>query len=345
MPAAEDVRELRALQAKAHGRHGRLTDAEAQRLRELDGAAAAPSPAASAPEPVLVADLRPPLADHAADARTTSGIASEDAARPASARGVLSRFGLPVGIVVVCVALGVLLGWAMSGDGRAATVQLSAEQQEWQSQLVASGTFDQGSVRAVTTERDVVVWYATKDEGSIVCMVLGDGASTVPSCTSREQALAGGLRSSIVVADGEDDVEYEVGAQLYLTRDGHPAVVSYGYIASSQTSNMFASREQAAVAASLTDAGFDGRSVAVVGYDDGVPLWVGLDKETQRRCLVYDGSQPEPEMDCQDPWFMTGDDESLVLERVGDDGTMTQYEYTSAYAQEYPTITREGAGR
>ena len=42
---------------------------------------------------------------------------------------------------------------------------------------------------------------------------------------------------------------------------------------------------------------------------------------------------------------MTGDDESLVLERVGDDGTMTQYEYTSAYAQEYPTITREGAGR
>ncbi|WP_449407697.1 hypothetical protein [Microbacterium maritypicum] len=341
----DGIGELRALQAKAYGRGGGLTDAEARRLREWEEPSR--SPAASSqpvPAPVLVAELSDASPARGTDGRGAPVVSASGDADPASsARSLLRRFGTLAGIVVVVsVALGVLLGWLMFADRGAAPVALSVDQQQWQSELAASGVFDAGSIRAVTTERDVVVWFATKDGGSIVCMVLGDGESSVPSCTARQQAVDGGMRSSIVVG-AEDEVQYEVGAQLYLTRAGDPAVVSYGYIVSSQSSNMFASPEEAAVAASLADAGFDGRSVAVVGYDGDVPLWVAMDKETQRLCLLYDGSEPDPEKVCQQPWFASGDDETLVLEREGDDGVTTRYEYTSAYAQNYLTVTREVA--
>lgn len=342
----DGVRELRVLQAKAYGRGGTLTDAEAQRLRALEAAGSVPDESAHerrpAPERSAASDAGVPRSDPTPAPEPEPVPAPRES--PAPERSLWRRYGLTAAIMfVVCVALGVLVGWFVFGDRGPAPAQLSADQQQWQSELVASGVYDQGSLRAVRTERDVVVWFATRSDGSLVCLVLGDGATSAPACAAREQALAGGIHSSLVVASGDDEVPYEVGAQMYLTDAGDPAVVTYSYITASQSSNLYASTAEAEAAAALAAAGFDGRSVAVVGYDDDVPLWVAVEKATQRTCLVYDGSEPEPEMACQDPLGSAELPEPLVLDHRAEDGTTTRYEYTFGYAQQYLTISR-GAG-
>lgn len=350
MLGAEEAVELRALQERAYGREGALGVDEVSRLRRLEALRRAPSsshteserPAAQgaaapdAPSSVSVDPARESVPTPAPDSQVDGAEGAAPSPRRPHWQSVLL-------LVVVCTMLGVGAGWLLFADRGASSMSLTSAQQEWQNAIVASGRYDPGSVRALRQEQDVVVWYATTGDGAQVCVVLGDGESTAPACTTREQALAQGVSASLVtVVDGSQT--FDVDAYMYLTDDGAPAIVTSSYISMPQSAAQFATPEEAAVAVSLAeDVGLDRRSIMVAGYDGETPIWVGVDKATQRYCLVVDGSMPSPPMVCDDSLMLTDSDGSLGL--VVDDGDgITRYEYRFGYGQGYLTVTRGGEG-
>lgn len=319
MLGAAEAGELRALQARAYGRAGVLTDADAERLRQLEDARAPRLAETDAVSTAVETDLRSHRESAAATLRTHWRAASV--------------------VLVSLLLVGLALGWLLFADHGPAGMSLTAEQQEWHDAIIASGDFDPGSVRAVQEEKGVVIWFASKKDGEQVCLVLGDGETTAPACTTREQAMIQGVTASLmtVVGDGQN---HDIDAQLFLTRDGEPAVVARSYLTAPPSGVGFASPEEAALSVSLAEqTGLDRRSVMVVGYDGDVPIWFGVDKETQRYCLVFDGSTPEPAMTCDDGLMLADADRSLLLE-VANDGATTRYEYRLGYGQQYLTVTK-----
>lgn len=346
---AEDSVELRALQARAYGRSGALSAAEAARLHELetarlseDGLAETTSP--GPPEPVPQPGESPAQREPA-QGRPTDAVAADPGLHDVSARTVLRRrWPVALGVSVVFVVVGVLLGWVLFADRGPAPLQLTAQQQEWQGAVIASGDFDPGSVRALREEEGVLIWFATKDGGANVCLVLGDARATAPACTTREQASVQGVNATLTKVVDESQ-SYDIEAQMLLTPEGEPAIIARSYITSPQTTARFASQEEVEAAEALAEAtGLDGRSIAVVGYDGGVPIWTGIDMATQRFCLVLDGSMPDPPMVCDDSLMLSGAESTLALDVEDVDGIVTRYEYRFGYGQQYLTVTKGEAG-
>ncbi len=347
---ADESVELRALQARAYGRAGALNEVEAARLRELEAgklrrteppAPREPEPAAPAPPHIEPAHIEPAASTVVEGAGTavsedrTTGAPHGDSALAALRR----HWRLAVAITAAFIVVGLVLGWLIFADRGPAPMQLSAQQGEWQSAIVASGDFDPGSVRAVAQEEGVVIWFATKNESADVCLVLGHEDATAPACTTREQATIQGVDATLAKPVSEAQT-YDIQAQMYLTQDGEPAVITRSYITSSQSTSMFASEAEAEAATTLAaQTGLDRRTILVVGYDDEVPIWTGIDTSTQRYCLVYDGSMPDPPMVCDDSLMLADADRTLVLD-VADDGETTRYEYQFGYGQQYLTVTR-----
>lgn len=344
---AEDSVELRALQARAYGRAGALSEAEATRLRELEAGktrvAEPPSPRRAQIEPAQIE----PAGAIAVEGDGTSAAAEVRATGEASGDPALvalkQHWRAAAVISAVFAVVGLVAGWLIFADRGPAPMQLSAQQSEWQGALVASGDFDPGSVRAMTEEEGVVVWFATKNEGADVCLVLGHEDTTAPACTTREQATVQGVNATLTKPVSEAQ-SYDVQAQMYLTNGGEPAVITRSYITSPQSPSMFASQAEAEAATVLAEnTGLDRRSIVVVGYDDEVPIWTGVDMSTQRYCLVYDGSMPEPPMACDDGVMLADADRTLMLD-IADNGETTRYEYEFGYGQQYLTVTRGWEG-
>lgn len=338
---AEDAVELRVLQARAYGRAGALSEAEAVRLRELEAARTAESesrgaekPRPQVPEGVVTPRETPPAPDHPAGTDTES--------QGESLVTILRRhWRLALVVTLGFAVIGVALGWLLFSDRGVAPIQLTAEQQRWQSGIVASGDFDSGSLRAMAEEEGVVISFATKNDGADVCLVLASADATAPACTTREQATIQGVDATLTKAvDGSQS--YDIQAQMFLTPDGRPAVVARSFITSPQSTSMFASQAEAEAAATLAEeTGLDRRSIMVVGYDGDVPIWTGIDMSTQRYCLVYDGSMTDPPMVCDDSLMLADADRTLVLDVSGaDDGEITRYEYRFSYGQQYLTVTK-----
>ncbi len=351
---ADESVELRTLQARAYGRAGALNAAEAARLRELQSAktrvAKPPEPrGAETPAPDPVRPAPPTTADARPRAHEATGKASPEPPVTASPRGdsaiaaLRQHWRLAAAITAAFVVMGLVLGWLFFADRGPAPMQLSAQQEQWQSAIVSSGDFDPGSVRAVTEEEGVVIWFATKNERADVCLVLAHEDATAPACTTREQAMIQGVTARLTKPVSQNQT-YDIEAQMFLTHGGEPAVITRSYITSPQSSSMFASPEEADAATALAErTGLDRRTILVVGYDDEVPIWTGVDMSTQRYCLVYDGSMPDPPMTCDDSLMLADADRTLVLDVV-DNAETTRYEYQFGYGQQYLTVTRGWEG-
>lgn len=369
MLRADEIEELRALQARAYGRGGGLTAADADRLRQLEDTRSPatraepdvgqPSDAERGPLIDAVPLGAAPLVDLPAERRPTADRppptsfyrdleSPHDAVAPASDErsrpDALSRRRWPVAAlsIAVLIGFGVLIGWLAFADRGTGAISLTTEQQQWQSELLATGLYDSGSLRAVREEEGVVIWFATQKSGENVCLILADGQSSVPSCTTGEQVRAQGLYSSIAT-EGEGELQTVVDAQMYLDDEGDPAVIAYSYITSSNGGMQFASPAEAEAAAQLEDSGYDRRSVMVVGYDGDVPVWFAKERDTQLACLIYDGSEPDPLHACLDGLWTAPEGLSLVLDRVEGDGSTTRYEYQLGVGSQYLTISK-GAG-
>ncbi|WP_017203657.1 hypothetical protein [Microbacterium algeriense] len=371
MLSPDDLEELRSLQERAYGRDAGLTAAEAERLRELEerrfsrppettDAADATLRGPVGSERITAAETgeagaghAAPLAEEHADSRGQP-IAPDpglpDTASRSSARALLRRHWRPAALIAAASLLaGVGIGWAASAVSAPAPVALTAEQQEWQNDLLASGDYDSGSVRAVAVEEGTVVWTATKDERSRTCLILSTGDVTQPSCDRTETVATTGIYGSITV-DADDDRQRQVAVQMLLTAAGEPAVAVSAYDYETGISGItYANDEEALIAERLVDDGFDANSLWVVGYDDDVPVWSGIQTETQNPCLIYGGSAPDDPVTCADPETMQEESSSLVLNVVdAETGGVTHLEMRSNRGPTYLVITREegvvGAG-
>lgn len=363
----DDVAERRALQRKAFGPGGGLTDAEAARLRELDDARRRPSPGPSTSDPMAgsVPDTRQPgpprsrdsLATVPDDGETPTGDDApvvpddervDDATRTDRPDVTEARHrsrGMLALAAVVMVLLGLGIGWLAFGRTGGAAVALSAEQQGWQSELIASGKYDPGSVRAVATEEGAVVWMATQNGGASVCLVLGSAESTTPSCNQREAVQKEGLWGE-VTTQRDDEYTRQVMAQLLLTPDGEPAVaVGVSEFGSGEGSGItYANEEETRTAARLVEEGFDPHSVWVVGYDRDVPIWTASEAETGRQCLVYDGATPDAPKACETTETLQEHDGRLRLQLTdAETGGLTTYELPGGGSPSF-VIIREGSG-
>ncbi|GAT72246.1 hypothetical protein [Microbacterium hydrocarbonoxydans] len=394
MPGSAEHDELRTLQARAYGRHGGLTDAEAARLHELQralrGAAAASGSARSGGEDVrhsVDTRVREEVPRSGAslvgeeNARPGGGIPAEAPPRHANSSGAAQdeadagaqelpagdgpappvdattddgesgppasagRFRSPrprtmiVGAVLIAAA-GVALGAAVFGDREPPPVALTGEQQEWQNELLASAEYDAGSLRAIGEEAGAVVWYATKQDGTLACVILSDGENTSPSCAPAEDAAVGGLFGQFRTPAGED--HREVFAQILLDAEGDPAVsVSSYVVGDSGVAMQYATEEEEAIAETLRESGFDAGSIRVVGYDGEVPVWLALRTNKPQECLIYDGSEPDPAMDCADTEELWQGGGSLIVDREDEkDGELTRFEYVYGGGSSYLTLTR-----
>jgi hypothetical protein len=345
MRGADEVAELRSLQAKAYGRDGALTDAEAARLHELETAGRRPW---SAEERVVdVPSLEresSPIFGAETETETKTETETETETVPASLRTALRTHIRTVAAAAVAVlALGVGVGWLAFGSHADAAVALDAERQGWQDAVIATGIYDPGSVRAIAVEEDAVVWIATSQQKERTCLILGTATVTMPNCNRTENVREAGIYGSITV-DVADGNRREVNAQVFLTASGEPAAVVQTYDYGPGDSGMvYANEEETATAERLVGEGYDPNSIWVVGYDRGVPIWTAAQVDTGWQCLVHDGSTEDSAAVCEDATTLQEQSAALVLDvRDPVSGALTRYEMASRGGPTSLVITREG---
>lgn len=363
---ADDLTELRALQARAYGRHGELSSEEADRLAELqvrsagDREKVAGRPGVSPAEPVVPPTPRDRaafgVAAESLPLPTIPGPAPDDddaaaQARPsASALSSVRASWRPLALAAaVVLALGVGIGWLTFGRVITPSIALSPEQQEWQTAILAEGVYDSGSVRAIAAEEGVVVWTATKDAQKDTCIILSNGERTRPSCQPTEVVEEDGIFGQLLVEISEV-ARREVMASLFFAPSGEPVVRVDSWDQTPGTSSItYATEEETKIAAGLVDDGFDPNSIWVIGYDRDVPVWTATELESQTQCLIHGGSTSSSPRVCADPQTMMEQESGLVLNIVDPlTGETTTFETSPNTGPSYLVITRNrgetGAG-
>ncbi|CAH0228566.1 hypothetical protein SRABI76_02692 [Microbacterium oxydans] len=313
MLGADERDELRALQARAYGRGGELSEPEAGRLRELSRRRAGPTPVT--PTPGLISGVPEALVgtSHADEhAASTPGMSTDDVqtdAAPRSLRSAIVAHWRPALIAVVgAMIIGIGAGWLLFGRSGVESIELTPQQQEWQTAL-ADGGYDPGSVRPVAGYDGVVLWYATKMAGEKTCLVIGDGDQTEVACQDTASVRVSGVSTRLVV---EGEQQTEISGHLLLSPGGQPAVMVSASVISGEVEPMFANPEEERFAAGLVDQGFKANTVFVVGYDGDNAIWTGFHPENGAQCLIYAASADRSVMHCGE----NGVNEDLWIEYV-----------------------------
>lgn len=296
-----DAAELRALQSKAYGRDGGLTDADVARLRELEAARGQRPPETAAsgavvPETTVLESTDVPVAgedvdDESADALDASEPTDDAEFRSATAlRPVLRQNWKAIAASsAVLLAVGLAAGWALFG--RAGGVELTAEQQERRAELQADGGYDAGSLRAIGQEEDALVWHATKEDGEMVCLILDTPQDSATQCQRSEDAQNGngiGVSVNLDSVDGED--AEQIWASAVRTTEGELVAIIQRWPSSQNDWLSQFPGDERVRAEELLQEGFQEYSISVVGYFRDAPIWYGqrLEGATAEDCLVVD---------------------------------------------------------
>ncbi|WP_168429284.1 hypothetical protein [Microbacterium sp. K24] len=308
MPAETDPEELRALQQKAYGRDGGLTDADARRLRDLERArqeqTIAPSEAPAAE--IGLVDAVPFDFDSRRSAQADvsgPGSETEDPEPPdaepqvtGTASGLLRRWWVVAAASALLLAIGVGAGWALFGQ-RPGTVVLTADQQERRAELYREGEYDAGTLRAVGQDEDALVWYATKDGGAQTCVVIDIAQASSEACQEAD-IVPFGLSASVMVppnagSDAESGVApgASVNAYLMLSTTGEPMVSIQRWSPDLAMISQFRGAERDR-ATELVSQGFNA-GLLIVGEFQSEPVWLGTrfsaGDSTVEYCMIVDG--------------------------------------------------------
>ncbi|MGW8481849.1 hypothetical protein ACWGJP_01825 [Microbacterium sp. NPDC055903] len=285
-PSAQN--ELRRLREKAYGAGGVLSDAEADRLRELQEPSRTPTAVSGhVAGPTAVADDRPA---HAA----VSG--ASPPARPSRTIGVIA-------LALLLLALGAAGGWAFARSQQDPTIELSTEQLRWETALVAAGDFDTGSVRPIAVRGGVVVWSAMKDDGEQYCVVIADGAapeSTSLDCALRENALAGEAMETVLAHAPEQGETVVVSLSGVVASDDSVVVTMQEHPIPTASSTGAADDVEATQAMELVRSGFLPETIHVAARIDEAPIWVAQ-RADGSVCMVIDAERPAGEDVPRDP--------------------------------------------
>lgn len=298
MRPADEPDELRALQARAYGRDGGLSAAEAARLHELVTRRGATSPAAARPRP----DAPTGAAPHAAEPARAEGVGSapgepasslrpHDVSPPAGRQRRL-LVGVTVAALIVGVAVGVSIAVGLRPgavpSATSAPIVLTPDQEEWQDDLSRDAGYDPGSLHAVSVQEDVVVWGATKHGGGATCMLIGNRDSAGASCRPTELVQQSGL--SLTLTRVGEQKAGRITGEMLLSLRGDPAVSLRLFRYDTDIEGLatsYGSPDEERFAAALVGDGFRRSSVQIVGYDGDNPIWRAVRIDDGSRCLVY----------------------------------------------------------
>lgn len=322
---ADETRELRALQRRAYGRSGAVTDAEATRLQELESrgrAAATSAPAPHAAE--VVVEARSPSFPGAVSRSGGSSRADDPLGQAFEAGGAVDPVRVPddpaeqptaqaathvegiwrtvgrhwravAAASAVLLAIGVGVGWALFAP-RAHDVALTEVEIARQQQLYAQGDYDDGSLRAVARDGDALVWYATKsvDGADFSCLVLDVGELSEPNCVARDESSRMILNASVFVqdeGDGDDGSSGATSVNAYgmLSTSGEPMIAIQRWDIDDSMLDQFDDEERTR-AAQLRREGYQ-LGFSLVGYFRDLPVWLAQrpgDAGTMQDCLVAD---------------------------------------------------------
>lgn len=364
--------ERQALQRKAYGRDGGLTDTEARRLQELERRSirrAAPSaPAAAAAtssdpaddflesfpsDEVHVAVNREqhspgPSAD---DAPSADDLPPEDApARPVRAAiADLRRHALVVAAAsALLLAVGLAAGWALFGrpdDG----IVLTAEQQQRRIELSEKRTYDEGSLRAIGQDDEgALVWYGTTDGGEQACLVLDVDEISGQQCLSAADAQDFALSASVTVPADEGAESSEgvgVSAVLVFSTTGEPMVSIQRWTQRADAFLwQFGGEERSRASELLSE--HDVMNLTIVGTFLDEPVWL-MDRSWENRtetCLIVDAMQAQ--MQCQPVEVATQEGVGMLVfadsDPSGTEAWSIQVAYTIGQTP-YLVITRDPA--
>ncbi|WP_460797164.1 hypothetical protein [Microbacterium sp. GXF0217] len=263
-----DDDELRDLRAKAYGPGGRLTDAEARRLQELEAlvrGTGAERPGGADANAVPLPDGRPAggdapdslpsggapvpagaraegiawTADSAGDAgsddRAAAAEAAEaDATAPAedgARRGIRTRRWFPYAAVGLVLLIGFGIGFVVFGQSVLRSVALSLAVGAEQVALEADGDYDPGSITPLGQSHGATIWRATRDEGEEQCLLLTLDEQSESNCVPSEQfgQQNGGLYASLNMSAGEGDDASELSVSVVRDIHGDLVVVAQVY--------------------------------------------------------------------------------------------------------------------
>lgn len=358
MQPRTDAEELRALQQRAYGRGTRLTEGEAERLRELEEQRRSPieSPPSAVDEAGAdpSADDEDPAAEEApADASVEPSVPVAPAVsdEPVPRRDALRQHVVAaIAGVAVVLAVGIGAGWALFSP-RVASIPLTGEQQQRRAELSAS-TFDPGSVRAIAESDDALVWYATREDGALSCMVLDVSGREQTDCLPVDEVDNGLTAVLPVEADGTIGEESSgdgafgvetVIATLRLSVDGEPMVGIQRWGGPSSLAAEFP-EEVRDRAEELAADGF-GFGLSLITMFRGEPVWLAdrlSAQGTTDRCLIVDAGGP---MACVP--FETAVEGGLATQVVDDDtrdgrATITALELRFTGQQNAYLVVAEG---
>lgn len=352
MLGAEGRDELRALQARAYGRGGELSEAEASRLRELSRHQAEKAPVeparSDAPAPVLISGVpralvSAPRPEERASAASAPDISTDDVpadATPRSLRSAIKNHWRPALIAIVsALIVGLGAGWMLFGRSDAEAIELSPEQQGWQT-AIADGGYDPGSLRPVAEQDGVVLWYATKMAGEKTCLVIADGEQVEVSCQGTEVVRVSGLSARLVL---EGEQETEISGQLLLSPGGQPAVMVSASGITADTALVYANEDEERFAEELVSQGFNENTVFVVGYDGEHAIWTGFHPENGTQCLIYVVSVAESVSHCGED----GLTENLWVEYIDpqtSETTRAEWNWTSSVGANLVITKSEDTG-
>ena len=305
--------ELRALQVRAYGRDGGLTEDDAARLRELESMRVEPAVTArSAPaagqgadavdlprsaEDSLPLHVEPvvtdPLIGHPAGSVAGEHAGGGQHLGDRGLRAAVRRhWKAALAASAALLVIGFGAGWALFGQTGDA-VALTSEQQQRRAELQAEGEFDPGSLRAIGQDEDVLLWYATKEEGATICITLDAAGKSADQCQPAaeiENGNAIGLSASVTApGEGEDSPE-EIWASAARAMNGEIVGIIQRWRSDRNSWLSQFPGDERERAEQLIDAGFEEYSFSVVGYFRGAPVWRAqrFEDDDVQECLIVD---------------------------------------------------------
>lgn len=301
--------ELRALQGKAYGRHGGLTEIEAARLRELESmrvepdatvlaAAAAGLGADAVDAPRRAEDAPLPHAEPPVPGPPSGSPADEEAGRqqPREAGGlrtaIRQHWKAAVAASAAMLVIGLGVGWAVFGHTGDA-VALTSEQQQRRAELQAEGGFDPGSLRAIGRDEDALVWYATKEDGETICITLDAAGKSADQCQPAADLDNGngiGISASVTApGEGEESPE-EIWASAARAMNGEVVGIIQRWRSDQNSWLSQFQGDERERAEQLIEEGFEEYSFSVVGYFRDAPVWRAqrLESDDIQDCLIID---------------------------------------------------------
>lgn len=310
-PEAVDAAELRSLQARVYARGAEPSQAELDRLAQLQSRvrrsrmveAAMQDTAPDAAQDTSLDVAEEPTGDGGAAASTPQLSETESPAAPEPEpqtvvteprRSRLRLVLIGAALLLAGVLIGAVIPYILEGGST-----LTVEQLERRAEIAESAGLDAGSLAVVGEQEGVRVWVATLGDGEHVCVVLDTHDDRDLACIREEMiSETGGLhvaqrpRGSWVDIDRAERIE----ATLYRTIDGEWVAQVHRYpgsMASPFDLLLQFDEEVRPFAQSLVDDGFDPMSLQIVGEFQGRLVWFAARPFPSEQCLIISGGDSQ----------------------------------------------------